>query len=201
MHPRTMTEKRSRAPSKSAPPGPPGPGQAPAGACPARTVVVGLGNSIRGDDAAGLMALERLARSKAWPGVRFVESEESNINLLEVLAGAEALLLLDTISTAGGQAGTVHRLDLEDLRGPGEAYATHQLGVARVLDLGRTLGLPMPVSAVVLALEIAPSDDFGVGLSPDGRAGLERLVTEAAGVLDHCVQPTATAPCAAFITP
>jgi hydrogenase maturation protease len=175
-------------------------GRAQAGPRPPRTVVVGLGNSIRGDDAVGLLALRRLARGDR-PGVRFAESEESNINLLEVLAGAETLVLLDTISTAGGRAGTVHRLDVEDLRGPGEAYATHQLGVARVLDLGRTLGLPMPSAATILALEITPSDDFGLGLSPAGRAGLEQLVAEAANILDHCVQPAATGPCAVITTP
>jgi hydrogenase maturation protease len=164
------------------------------------TVVVGLGNSIRGDDAVGLLATRRLSRRER-PGVRFAESEESNINLLEVLAGARSVLLLDTISTAAGRPGTVHRLDLADLRGPGEAYATHQLGVARVLDLGRTLGLPMPATVTILALEIAPSDDFGLGLSPEGRAGLERLVAEAASVLDRSVQSSATSPCAAITTP
>src|SRR5512143_143109 len=164
------------------------------------TVVVGLGNSIRGDDAVGLLAVRRLSR-RARPGVRFAESEESNINLLEVLAGADRLLLLDTISTAEGRPGTVHRLDVEDLRGPGEAYATHQLGVARVLDLGRSLGIPMPAAAAVLALEIAPSDDFGLGLTPAGREGLERLVAEAADALDRAVHPSATDPCADIVTP
>ncbi len=166
----------------------------------AGTVVVGLGNSIRGDDAVGLLAVRRLSRRER-PGVRFAESEESNINLLEALAGADRLLLLDTISTAGGRPGTVHRLDIGDLRGPGEPYATHQLGVARVLDLGRSLGLPMPAAATVLALEIAPSDDFGLGLSPAGRAGLERLAAEAAAALDRIVPPSATDSCAEIVKP
>ncbi len=164
------------------------------------TVVVGLGNSIRGDDAVGLLAVRRLSRH-ARPGVRYAESEESNINLLEVLAGADRLLLLDTISTAGGRPGTVHRLEVEDLRGPGEPYATHQLGVARVLDLGRSLGIPMPAAAVVLALEIAPSDCFGLGLTPAGREGLGRLVADATDALDHAVHPSATDPCADNVTP
>jgi hydrogenase maturation protease len=192
MEPTTLTETASGTQPKTA--------RALARLCPPRTVVIGLGNSIRGDDAVGLLALRRLAQGDR-PGVRFAESEESNINLLEVLAGAESMLLLDTISTSGGRAGTVHQLDVEDLRGPGEVYATHQLGVARVLDLGRTLGLPMPSAATILALEITPSDDFGLDLSAEGRMGLERLVTEAAGVLDHCVQPAATGPCAAISTP
>lgn len=195
-----MTGTRSEARATTGQAGAMGPALAPAAPRPPHTVVVGLGNSIRGDDAVGLLALRRLAQG-ARPGVRFAESEESNINLLEVLAGAEVMLLLDTISTAGGRAGTVHRLDVEDLRGPGEAYATHQLGVARVLDLGRTLGLPMPSAATILALEITPSDDFGLGLSAEGRTGLERLVTEATSVLDHCVEETATGPCAVVSTP
>jgi hydrogenase maturation protease len=154
-----------------------------------------LGNSIRGDDAAGLLALRRLSRQDR-PGVRFVESEESNINLLEVLEGAGNLLLLDTISTAGGRAGTVHRLDAEDLRGPGEAYATHQLGVARVLDVGRTLGIPMPPTATILALEITPCDDFGLDLTAEGRQGLERLVAEATSAIDQLSHPAAASACA-----
>ena len=169
-------------------------GRVPAGPRAPDVVVVGLGNGIRGDDAVGLLALRRLSGSGRWPGVRFVESEESNINLLEVLEGAGTLLLLDTISTADGRHGTVHHLDIDALRGAGEAYATHQVGVARVLDLGRTLVLPMPESATILALEIAPSDDFGLGLSPEGRAGLERLVSEATSVLDRFLPPGPTRP-------
>ena len=150
------------------------------------TVVVGIGNSIRGDDALGLLAVRRASSSGRWPHVYFREFEETHGNLLEIFDGADRLVVVDTLTSDGGKAGEIRRLSLTDLDPEKNApYSSHQMGLARTLDLGKRLGLSIPEEGAVLALEIPAADDFTEEITPQGQEGLQRLERALAEEIDR----------------
>lgn len=78
-----------------------------------RTVVLGLGNPLMGDDGLGLYALSRLQDDWFVPSsVEFVDGGTWGLSLLPVVDGAARLLVLDAIDL-GRDPGTVI-----ELRGP-----------------------------------------------------------------------------------
>jgi hydrogenase maturation protease len=137
-------------------------------------VVIGVGNSYRNDDAAGIVAVQRL-RALAPPGIGLVEHENEGVALIDHLAGSQAGILIDA-TRAGSPAGTIRRFDAHD--GPLPAtifrHSTHAFGVANVVELARSLN-QLPARLVVYGIE---GRDFGAGsqLSPEVREALPILV-------------------------
>jgi hydrogenase maturation protease len=113
-------------------------------------LVVGLGNALRGDDAAGLEAVRRLAEE---PGVVSRTHEGEAVGLLEQWDGFDAVVIVDTVRS-GARAGTIHRIDAstEPVPSPLRRASSHTIGVGEVIELGRRLGR-LPARVVVYGVE------------------------------------------------
>jgi hydrogenase maturation protease len=101
------------------------------------TLVIGLGNSWRGDDGAG-PAVARGLRDEVRARVRAYEGEP--VGLIEEWTGADAVIVVDAVSS-GAPPGTIHRLD--PLAAPIPASlsqgSTHAFGLAETIELARAL--------------------------------------------------------------
>jgi hydrogenase maturation protease len=144
-------------------------------------MVIGVGNPLRGDDAAGIEVARRLSLARP-PGVMVLEQEGEPATLLEAWAGADEALIVDGVSS-GSPPGTLHRFVVTDEPLPAELFrpSTHALGVAEAVELARELGrLPRRLSVYGIEGE---SFDAGDGLTPLVQAAVERLVLELCGEL------------------
>jgi len=127
-----------------------------------RRLLIGLGNPLRGDDAAGLL-VAREARRRGGDGVEVIELEGEPVDLIEAWQGAARAVLADAVAS-GARAGAVHRLDAAagplpaTLAGP----STHALGLAEAIELGRALGR-LPGELVVYGIE---GERFETGAEP-----------------------------------
>jgi hydrogenase maturation protease len=99
--------------------------------------VIGVGTR-RGDDAAGLETLERLARAPLPGNVELVACERPSPELVDLLSGADVAVVIDALEPAG-TPGRVLRVDPAALR-PAGGLSTHALGVAEALALAEALG-------------------------------------------------------------
>ena len=126
--------------------------------------IIGLGNSMRGDDAVGLLAVRRL-RERVGSHVDVIEAESAGVELLELMAGARAVLLIDA-ARSGQAPGTIHRLDASAGPIAPELFprSTHAIGVGEALELARTLDV-LPNKVIVYGIE-AGDTDIGHPLSP-----------------------------------
>ncbi|HEX2293108.1 MAG TPA: hydrogenase maturation protease [Gaiellaceae bacterium] len=145
----------------------------PARGRPQLTLVLGIGNAWQGDDAAGLLAAQRL-RERALAGVEVRELEGEPVSLVEAWDGADRVFVVDAVRS-GAAPGTVHRLDAthEPLPATLSAASTHTLGVGEAIELARALGR-LPALVVLYGIE-AESIAAGAGLTP----AVERAVDEA----------------------
>ncbi len=141
-----------------------------------RVVVIGVGNPLRGDDAAGLLAVARIPPS---PGVELIAHAGEGVDLLELWAGADAVVIADS-AASGAEPGTIVSFDASDRPLPSALArsAGHATGVAEAIELARSLGR-LPARVVVLGVEGA---DFtlGAALSEPVRVAIDALA-EAAG--------------------
>lgn len=117
---------------------------------PGRTLVLGLGNPIMGDDGFGLALLERLLEGWALPaGVEAMDGGIWGMKLLPQIEQAERLLLLDAIN-AGLPPGTPVVLERAELpRYFALKLSPHQIDLREVLALAELRGtLPRDLIAV-----------------------------------------------------
>jgi hydrogenase maturation protease len=105
-----------------------------------RTVVIGVGNPLRGDDGAGVEVAERLL-PRVPEGVQVISCNEEPSRLMEAWEGADSVLLVDTVSS-GAPPGTLHRFDAGDEAVPARTFrsSTHAIGIAETIELARALG-------------------------------------------------------------
>jgi hydrogenase maturation protease len=140
-----------------------------------RVVVIGVGNALRGDDAAGLAVAEEI-RASAPDDVAVRVCEEEPSRLIDAFGDAEVAFLVDAVST-GAPPGTVHRFDASDAPVPSLELrsSTHALGIGETLELARTLGR-LPRRTVVFGIE---GTDFVArdGMTPAVAAGVAQAAT------------------------
>ena len=137
-------------------------------------VVIGIGNPFRGDDAAGLMAVQRMADLNREAGIEVLLHEGDGAALLELWTGAEAVVLVDTVRS-GASPGTIHRVDASasPVPQPLSGISSHAVGVAQAIELSRALG-SLPPQVLVCGVE-GSSFETGAGLSGAVAATIERL--------------------------
>lgn len=140
------------------------------------TLVIGIGNPWRHDDAAGVELARRLAAA-APESVTVREQEGEPVALVDAWEGAEAAVIVDAVSS-GAPPGTVHRFDAVSGPLPARTFAhsTHALGLAEAIELGRALGR-LPERLAVYGIE-GERFDAGAGLSPAVERAVDRLCAE-----------------------
>jgi hydrogenase maturation protease len=147
--------------------------------------IIGLGQSLRGDDAAGLAAVrlwqERYCENNKQSNVQVELAELPGIGLLSLLEGAGMAILVDAVRS-GADAGTIHILSKEHLDAfPNESGSAHGWGVAETLSLGeKVMPSTMPEKIIVIGIE---GVDFSMGnpLSP----GVELALPEVARLIEQ----------------
>jgi hydrogenase maturation protease len=148
-----------------------------------RTVVIGIGNRLRGDDAAGVIAAEQL-RPRVPEGVKVVSCDEEPSRLMEAWQGAESVLLVDTVSS-GAPPGTLHRFDAGEETVPARTFrsSTHAIGIADTIELARALGR-LPHRVRVYGIE-AGSFETGSSLTRAVEAAVAFLVKDVLADLEE----------------
>jgi hydrogenase maturation protease len=148
---------------------------------PAAVVVVGVGNDLRRDDAAGLeavRALRPLLSGCLAQRIDVREHERETLGLIELLEDAAAALIVDAVRS-GAPPGTVHRVDAARAPVPERLHSsssTHAIGVADAIELARSLGR-LPAEAIVYGVEGCDLA-AGEGLSEPVRAAVAPLAGE-----------------------
>ncbi len=148
-----------------------------------RTLVLGLGNDLAGDDAVGPL-IARALRAELGGAADVVESAASGLVLIEALAGYDRALVIDAMATGRRPPGTIVELRLDEV-GRVVAPSAHQAGLAELAAVAERLGLRFPARTVVLAVEIAEPPTLGAPPSPPVAAAVPELVRRARAILER----------------
>jgi hydrogenase maturation protease len=131
---------------------------------PARTLIAGCGNVLRGDDGFGVEVLRRLAESGGAPGAELLDVGTGGIRLAQhLLGGYDRLIVIDAM-TRGGVPGQLYVLTIDDVQIP-DAVDLHQAIPSSALALARQLGA-LPQELFIVGCEPQEVDELTLDLSP-----------------------------------
>ena len=139
-----------------------------------RTVIVGLGNPVLGDDGVGWRVADEVERRLGADGPKpeGVEVERlgvGGLRLMEFLSGYDRAILVDAAEFPDRPIGEIRTQRLDELAGPGPGHldSAHDASLATALELGRGLGAELPGSIDVVTVQVARTDIFSEELSPE----------------------------------
>ena len=144
-------------------------------------VVLGLGNPMRGDDAAGLKvaeAVEHLLRERPLDGVAVRTSTRAGFDLIDLLAGSSLAIVVDCLILPNPIPGRVRRLTPDDFAGSARLAGAHAVSLADALTLATATGVPMPSVVEVYGIEAAETGWIDDRLSPAVAAAIPGVARE-----------------------
>lgn len=142
--------------------------------CRDRFLVLGLGNTLLGDDGAGVQVVRNLQRKNGMPrGTRLLDGGTLSFSLLEDIEDAGALIVVDA-AQLGEAPGTVHvfREEAMDrfLRSR-RTTSVHEVSLMELLDMAR-LNDRLPQRRALVGIQPAMID-WGTEVSESVAEGLE----------------------------
>ena len=142
-----------------------------------KTLVLGIGNDILGDDGVGIHIARAVARKVSAKDARVEETGAAGLSLLELIKGYERLIIADAILTDNTEAGKIHRLTLKDLAKTNNSITPHDAALVTMLEMGKSL-FPgeMPREVVVYGVQTANVEHFSSKMTPAVKAAVPEAV-------------------------
>ncbi|MEK7263683.1 MAG: hydrogenase maturation protease [Bacteroidota bacterium] len=142
-----------------------------------QTIIIGIGNEFRNDDAAGIIAVRTL--QKILPDILCEEQSGEGTSLMERWKNFEKIIIIDAVSS-GADAGTIFRINAQTKTIPSNFfnYSTHKFSLAEAVELSRTLG-ELPSRFLIYGIE---GKNFSAGeiISAEVLIAVEIIVKEIA---------------------
>jgi len=138
-----------------------------------RTLVLGLGNELAADDAVGVL-VARAVRKHVAEAADVVESSASGLALIEIFAGYDRAVVVDSIRTGRNPPGTITELGLDDV-GRVVAPSLHHAGLPEMAAVAHRIGLRFPTETRVLAIEVQDPYTLGGAISAPVAAAVDEL--------------------------
>jgi len=144
-----------------------------------------MGNPILCDDGIGIELARRIGARLGDADGLVVQAEctVGGLNLLELVAGFDRLIVVDSIMTAGGRPGDWYRFDGTSVRDTMNLSNVHDANFATAMELGRRMGMHIPHAADIhiFAVEVRENLTFGERLSPELEDAVPDLCGEMLG--------------------
>jgi hydrogenase maturation protease len=145
-----------------------------------KTIVIGLGNPILGDDGVGWKVAEEITKLERYKSSSVVVEclAVGGLTLMEHLAGYNRAILVDAIQTTLHPVGTIIHMRLEDLpeQVTGHLASAHDVNLKTALQLGREMGAHLPKQIIIVGIEAKQISDFSENLSPSVMAAIPQAV-------------------------
>jgi len=127
-------------------------------------LVLGIGNTLLGDEGVGVHVVRALMESPAPPGVQYLDGGTGSLVLLEPMQEARRIILVDATAD-GNPPGTLQRIVPKYASDFPSSLAAHDIGLKDLLDSFYLLGQEPP-DMVLYTLSIALPQDMTTELSP-----------------------------------
>lgn len=153
-----------------------------------KTLIVGLGNPILGDDGIGWRVAEQVQREVIGATNEFGASHQidfeflslGGISLMEHLIGYDRAIIIDAIHTGKVPQGNISIFPLEKLSGfsHGHLSSSHDASLPDAVEMGKLMGAQLPPEITIVAIEAQHVYDFSEELSPPIAEVIPTAVTQ-----------------------
>jgi hydrogenase maturation protease len=162
-----------------------------------RTILIGLGNPILGDDAVGWKVVEQVEQQLQQlrheiQGTLDIEYLSiGGLGLMEHLVGYDRAIIVDAIFSGKAAPGTISTQMLEDVfdTTSGHTISVHDTSLQDAINLAQKIGVQMPKKLIVVGIETDSINTFSEALTTHVKAATPRAVDIVIGLLTKRESP------------
>jgi hydrogenase maturation protease len=142
-----------------------------------KTIVLGIGNLILGDDGVGVHVANEVKKHINSPDVTVDEAITGGMNLLDLLLGYDRAIIIDAVKSESSEKGEVKRISLSDFTTM-HSCNPHDVSLAEAIDMAKKLGenrIPKEIVIIGIMMKEIPCE-FGEELSEKISAAVPKAV-------------------------
>jgi len=152
-----------------------------------KTIIIGLGNPILGDDGVGWKVADEVKRQLPPDSPVVVNCLSlGGISLMERLIGFDRAILIDALAIQG-PPGSILTLSLEDLPNYSAYHtaSTHDTTLQNALEMGRRIGAKLPSQVMVVGITAKQVFEFSEQLTEEVQAAVSSAVNAVISTLEQ----------------
>ena len=142
-----------------------------------KTIILGVGNQILGDDGVGVHVANELKNRIQDPNITIEEAITGGMNLLDLILGYNRAIIIDAVKTEEGETGEVKRILLRDFSTM-HSCNPHDVSLIEAIDMAKKMGesrIPQEIVVIGVLMKQIPCE-FGEELSEKIAAAVPKAV-------------------------
>ena len=142
-----------------------------------KTIILGIGNLILGDDGVGVHVANEVKKHINFPDVTVDEAITGGMNLLDLLLGYDKAIIIDAVKSKDSEKGEVKRILLSDFTTM-HSCNPHDVSLAEAINMAKKLGeerIPKEIVIIGIMMKETPCE-FGEELSEKIAAAVPKAV-------------------------
>ena len=145
-----------------------------------RSIIIGLGNPIVGDDAIGIKVMEyiRDTFSPIKSTKILADISIAGLGLVELIRGYDNVILVDSIQTGKNSVGTVIKLQPEEFSLALHTSHYHNIDLFTALEFSNQMYDDVPKDIKIIGIEIINPMEFSDELSFELKNKFEEIVNQ-----------------------
>jgi hydrogenase maturation protease len=131
-----------------------------------KTIILGVGNQILGDDGVGVHVANELRKHIQDPNIIIDEAITGGMNLLDLLLGYNKAIIIDAVKSETGENGEVKRIPLSDFSTM-HSCNPHDVSLSEAIEMAKKVGetkIPKEIIVIGIMMKQIPCE-FGDKLS------------------------------------
>jgi hydrogenase maturation protease len=154
-----------------------------------KTIILGVGNQILGDDGVGVHVANELRKYIQDPNIAIEEAITGGMNLLDLLLGYEKAIIIDAVKSKTGENGEVKRIPLSDFSTM-HSCNPHDVSLNEAIEMAKKLGesrIPKEIIVIGIMMKQIPCE-FGEDLSKNIAKAVPKAVEMTLNEIKHKIK-------------
>lgn len=142
-----------------------------------RTIVLGVGNQILGNDGVGVYVANIVKKQVNDPNITIDEAITGGMNLLDLLIGYDKAVIIDAVKSEDGEHGEVRRIPISDFNTM-HSCNPHDVSLIEAIEMAKKMGekkIPKEIVIIGVMMKEIPCE-FGEILSDEIAAAIPEAV-------------------------
>jgi len=142
-----------------------------------KTLIMGIGNNLLGDDGAGLMLARQLYALIGSDDIDFIESSHAGSRCIDFLSGYDRVIIIEVFYDKDNPVGECYKIVLPEVI-PLELLSSHHADFFRSLEVARQSGMVSLKKISIYAITAKEIFEFSQGLSQEMKERIPGIMEE-----------------------